>query len=1178
MTYILRKRSRCRSLFLCSMLLMLAGKAPVSAQLMAQSNVRPQRAVQAPMISLVNALEKLKEQYRVDILFEERNIQNLMVPVNALRLQNNIEASLTELLQPLGLRYAKKKNNYIILSGENVSVAPAETPKPEMPQAKARNVTGKVTDKNGEGLPGVNIIIKGTQQGMSTDVKGEFSIDVPDDEATLVFSFVGYISQEMVIGNKSSIDVVLAVDEKSLKEVVVVGYGSRQKRDVTTSISTIASEEITKSVAMSPELAMQGRMTGVHISGNSGNPMTRPKVRIRGVGTWGVADPLYVVDGIPITELGGGIEGQDARIKDVRGPINIMTMIDPNDIESISVLKDASAAAIYGVRAANGVILITTKRGQTEKPMIEFNARYGVQNIVKKWDVMDTQSYTNFYKKSYAANPGFSLDAWFDPQSPGYLGNTKNTYDWQTPIINKNAVTQDYSVRVSGKTQATNYYLSAGYTSTEGTLIAEKLDRYSFNAKLDTKINNWLKTGINYRLAYVEGKDNMQSGLTSAAETSPWQPIYDPNGLPILQGFAQVVKGYNEQGVWSTDKLYGEGTRANSIAQTQFNTQDYNSIRNLGNTFVELTPIEGLSVKGSVSIDWYKHDRFSFNNYTGQYFVYAGSPTDKGGGKSLGSYEERYTTNFNLIKELTVNYHKAFGAHNFDLLLNGMDQRYSAKYVTASTDYMSTIEKHLFKLGGENQYTMVESELFRWSLQGLLGRVSYNYKNKYYVDATVRRDGSNRFAPKNRWGTFPSASVAWRITSEPFLENSKWLTDLKFRAGWGKLGNQEVRPLAYLSPVEKRSTYAFGSNPGGNGLGNYGVGAAMFSFPNADLGWEKITTTNIGFDGQFLGKLSFSAEYYDKRTDGILQETNIPPSVGSKENPVDNIASVRNSGFEVSANYNGSIGNLGYSVGANLTTVKNRVLSTFKGIPLNASDMRIEPGYSMNYIYGYQAGGIFQNQSQVDQYNGTTKDITITQTFQPGDRYFNDLNGAPDLSKGYEFYTPGADGTLNQYDRTYLGKTIPGYYYGFNLGLNYKGLDLSVFFLGVGDVKKYNYARATMEGTATRGNNRSVAVLNAWTPENPNTDIARAIVNDPNGSLRVSSYYVESAAYFKLGNAQLGYSFPKALLAPLKSISSLRMYMSVNNGFILTKWSGLDPENDDSPEPRVFNLGLSVKF
>ncbi|HYW96394.1 MAG TPA: TonB-dependent receptor, partial [Bacteroidales bacterium] len=401
------------------------------------------------------------------------------------------------------------------------------------------------------------------------------------------------------------------------------------------------------------------------------------------------------------------------------------------------------------------------------------------------------------------------------------------------------------------------------------------------------------------------------------------------------------------------------------------------------------------------------------------------------------------------------------------------------------------------------------------------------------------------------------------------------------RAGWGQLGNQEVRNMAYVSTISPNPSYAFGSYYGSSpvGLGIFETGAAMFSFPNPDLKWEKTSTTNIGFDAVLFTNLSFSLEYYDKTTDGILQETSIPPSVGSKNNPVANIAKVKNNGFETTIEFQKSIGNFSFNVGGNLTTVHNEVLSTYNNIPFGTNDQRIETGYPIHYIYGYELDGIFQTQAEIDQWQLSHSDLTISQSYQPGDMYFKDVNGAPNPDLGYEFYTPMPDSVVNDFDRTYLGKTIPGFFYGFHFGANWKGFDFSAFFQGVGDVMKYNSARASLENLGTRGNNMRTTVLDAWTDQNHSTTMPRAIVGDPNHNARYSSRYVESAAYLRLGNAQIGYSIPPSLMNKLNNpLQSLRVYGSVSNAFVITQWDGLDPENDYSPVPRVFTIGLSARF
>ncbi|NJN25103.1 MAG: TonB-dependent receptor [Cyclobacteriaceae bacterium] len=1079
-----------------------------------------------------------------------------------------------QLISDVLLQVSKETNLSFRQINNNINVRKKEDSKPESTIEviiEGIKITGKVVSgDDNEGLPGVNVIVKGTTQGTVTDVEGNYELQVPDENSILVFSSVGFISEEVALSGRSVVDMMLTPDITALEEIVVIGYGSRSKRDITTSISNIQSEEITKSIGMSPELSMQGRMTGVQVSGNDGNPMSRPTVRIRGVNTWGVSSPLYVIDGIPITEYGSGIEGQeDARASDVRGPLNIMSMIDPNDIESMSVLKDASAAAIYGVRAANGVILITTKKGRGDTPKVEFSGRFGIQNVTQEIDVLNTSQYTQHVQNVYASDPTESRpvenEGLFDPNSDKYLGNSP-TYNWQDALKNKNAPVQDYSIRISGGTEKTDYYVSAGYASTEGTMIGNYLNRYSGSFKMNTQINKYIKAGVNYRIATAEGSDIWSFNFWQSAQTPPWQPITDSIGPG---GYAPVVGGLGADGVYRSDKLYGVGTRINGIGRNEFTDVTYKSLRNIGVAYVELEPVLGLKIKGSVSLDTYSNTRFNFFNFKGNVFDYTrGDPRSFGGGTSVGTYEERDTYNNNLIKELTINYQKSIKDHNFDVLLSVMDQQYNSKYKAGSTEYMTSVKEELRKLGGENKFTNVQSDMGRWALVGQLARIGYNYQSKYYLDATVRRDGSARFAPENRWGIFPSVSGAYRISNESFFA-IPWISDLKIRAGWGKLGNQEVRDLAYLSPIDTRPSFAWGNNDN-NGYGFYNTAAAIYGIANSDLVWESTATSNVGFDAVLFDGLNMSFEYYNKITEGILQEVTIPTSVGVIDQPVANIASVRNSGFELSLNYTKNIGDFIFNVGGNFTTVKNSVEKTYNDIPL----WTIEEGYPINYIRGFKKVGTFQTQEEVDEWLANYKDDSYQSAkVAPGDFYFEDVRSAPEGEN--EFYSDKQDSLISFYDQVYLGKTIPGFFYGINLGAQWKGFDFTAQFTGVGDVQKYNEVKAAMEYTPGMGNNLSTTILGSWTAENPNTDLPRVIAGDPANNFRRSDHFVESGAYFRASYMALGYTFPQI---ESLGISNLRMYVGSSNLFTITPYSGLDPESDNYPTPQAFFMGVNLRF
>jgi TonB-linked SusC/RagA family outer membrane protein len=1088
-------------------------------------------------------------------------------------MERKVELEVTDMIleDVLSKLLASSEANYKVLENNLVIIAPKEI-------NLQQTVSGKVTDsQSGEVLAGVNVVVKGTTTGTSTDARGNYSLNVADKNVTLVFSFIGYVTQEIPLSGRTTLDVALLDDVTDLDEVVVIGYGTRVKKDVTTSISAIDASKIQNVVTMTGEIAMQGKMSGVQVSGNTGNPMSRPTVRIRGTNTWGVSAPLYVIDGIPVVEYGAGIEGlEDPRASDIRGPVNIMSTIDPNDIESISVLKDASSAAIYGVRAANGVILITTKKGRVgEKVSIEIGARYGVQNITQKLDVLNTAQYTKFIQDVYASDPTSTVATenigLFDPASPKYLGNSQ-TYDWQDAVKVKNAPTQDYSFRLSGGTDKTDYFLSFGYGSTDGTSVGNYLERKSGAFNINSQVNKFLKIGTNFRISLSDGRDR-DLNYWQTALTAPWQPIYDPNGPG---GWAKQVDGVLSNGSYSSNRMHGTGSRIHAPALVDFDSQTYKSIRNMGTAYLELTPFKGMKIKGSVSADSYDFTRYTFGDYSASVFNYTvGDPRSLGGGNSVGSYEERPVRNRNIISEFTANYNNKFGDHSIDLLFNLSNQQYKSMYSIGSTEYMTSTNPDLWKLSGEKKYTTAES--IPWEKSALVGqmiRASYNYKSKYYADATVRRDGSSRFAPENQWGIFPSFSLAWRVTGESFMSGIGWLNDLKLRGGWGQLGNQEVTPWAYLSPITNKPNYVWGNDPSNIGRGYWSEGATVFGMANPNLQWEKLSTTTVGFDATLVKNLNISFEYYNKLNDGILQTVTLPSSLGLVEAPKANIASVRNKGIEVSFNYTKEIGDLILTFGGNLTTVKNSVETTYKGIPMGT----IEEGYPIYYIKGYKYGGIFQSQSELDAWLAENSDASYqVAKLQPGDTYYLDQRSAP--TEPGTFYKDSLDNKIDSYDQVYLGKTIPGFFYGFNIDAQYKGFDFSAQFTGVGDVQKINSLRQSLENPGTTGSNIYTSVLNYWTPSNTNTSIPRLIYGDPAQNMRFSSRFVESGAYLRLSTIQLGYTLPDAFYKLTKeTIRNLRVYVGMSNVFTLTKYTGLDPENDNYPVPKIMYFGVNARF
>ncbi|PWT96441.1 MAG: hypothetical protein C5B52_15810 [Bacteroidetes bacterium] len=1067
-------------------------------------------------------------------------------------------------------------------------------------------VTGVVRDKNNKAIGGASVIVKGTSNGVVTDDNGSFSITVPRN-AILLVSNVNYVTQEIILNNQTSINVTLQPGNSQMQEVVVIGYGTRQRKDVTGAVSSVGSKDIEKSTSLTPEMALQGRAAGVFVTSGGGDPQSRPTVRIRGVNTFGYAEPLYVVDGVPLYEGGSGVE--DGAIGDIRSPINVFTMINPQDIESISVLKDASAAAIYGVRASNGVIIITTKRGRG-RPKVDVSAQYGIQNIPMTMPVLNTQQYFDLTREAYANNPepnstgGYKtyeekFGPRYDKSDPLYMGNAPFV-DWQNELLNKNAPMQDYSVRLSGGSESTNYFLSAGYTNQESPLKSNHLTRYSVAANIDSKVSKIISTGITLRMVQENALVNTGTDLGTMMSTIPFQPIHDANDPT---GYAAVASGtFVPNPDYDPTKLdpgapyifssgpsliWGPQSRFNAFAFQQLNNNEYELSRAMGNAYLQIEPIPGLKIKGSYGGEFYINLRKQFGAYDAWRFSQTpGNPYAGGNADAVGSYGERQGKTYHIDKELSVNYTHTFAKdHSIDVLLNASDEysRWSVTDVSGKVDYTNP---QYWGIRNQPPFTTgFQGILDELQLIGYTARLSYKYKDKYYLDGTLRHDGASKLAPGHKWDYFPSFAAAWRISSENFFPKTKFINDLKFRGGWGTLGNvQSAGAYKFLSGISTTPDYALGSG-NGNGVGAQLQGVSLPDFANTSLGWEKLHTTNIGFDATLLdNKVSLTVEWYDKTTYNIIQSVQPPPNTGI-QNPVDlNIGKVRNRGIELQVGYNNKLGPVNFSASANLTTVDNKVLELYNGTPLGGEGGRIEEGYSMFYLWGYKVGGIFQNQAEIDAWRAKYADLLLGQVkgdpskgyiYKPGDMYFTDVHGNPKLPG--ELYSTTPDSLINSSDRTFLGKTIPGFYYGFNFDANWKNFDLSVFFQGIGDVKKYNGLRSGMESMSGLANQWST-VLDRWTPKNPSNTIPRAIYNDPTQATRTSSRFVESAAYMRLKNIQLSYSFPKSFLNNARFIQGIKLYVSAVNLFTITKWTGIDPENDLVPPTRQYLFGINASF
>lgn len=1048
-------------------------------------------------------------------------------------------------------------------------------------------VTGKVTDPDTKApLANVSVQVKGTGKGVVTNDAGMYSISVSTG-STLVFTYLANSPEEVKVNKAGIVNVSLGTKPGSMDEVVVVGYGSRKKKDIVGAISVIGSKDIERSTALSPELAMQGQMAGVSVRSAGGDPSARPTVRIRGVSTMNSADPLYVIDGVPLAEGGAGVTVDGTNDPTLRTPINIYTIINPNDIESISVLKDASAAAVYGVRAANGVILITTKTGKRGGRLrVDFDFNQGIQQIPKTYSFLNTQQYTKFYTDAYNNSPQLvnnvpvpigaadDFGAVMDPTSPRYLGNSP-TYDWQDAIINKNAAIKNYNVRGSGGTENTLYNFSAGYSQNDAPFKGVSSERYSISSNITSKVGKYIETGLNLRLIQTNN-DQSGGGDLSIYKAAPWQEIYD-NTNPY--GFASLYRqtGTITPGAFPFETKYGRqfypvGNYLGQLATTSNTTNNQSAI---GNAFIQIQPIEGLRIKGSFSGQTYNLESKGYTDFDNwQYGETPANPFQAAArpiaGTRPSAVSNNSSTTVNTIKAINADYTKSFGRNNLSVTLDASQQDYSWTVKRAS-GVVLTNNPELRYFNADLNSAGSYSLRGKYSLIGYLARASYNFDNKYYVEGVIRRDGSSRFAPGNQFGTFPSGAVGWRISKEQFMNKFSFVNDLKLRGGYGVLGNEQTTAgWKYISAAGANPpSYNFGSGDQSNNLG-----ISFPNFANRDLTWEKLYSSNIGFDAVLLNDFTVTFDYYHKTTKGIIQSVSLPPSAGIQSGYDVNIASVLNRGIELQVGYNKKIREVGLSFTSNLTTVHNEVTALLDNLSNRGGG--IEIGRPIGYIFGYKVGGIFQSEEEVTNWKLRNKDLVGNGEPKPGDMYFQDIYGA--TKTGSTEQNSITDSLINGFDQTYLGKTIPGFFYGFSLGADYKGFDISAFFQGVGDVQKYNYTRAAGEQMSGFGRNQWTSVLNAWTPTNKSTTMPRAVYQDRNSNSRFSDRFVESASFFRLQNLSLGYTFPKSVLEKTSVIQNLRLFVTGINLFTITKYTGLDPENDNYPTTRQFLIGAKASF
>lgn len=1001
-------------------------------------------------------------------------------------------------------------------------------------------VSGKVTDsETGMTIPAGNVIEKGTSNGVMTDFDGEFSIDVPAN-AVLVISFLGYATQEIEVNGRTQLNIALNPEASALDEVVVVGYGTQRKADLTGAVGSLRSEDIVSKPITSPDQVLAGTLAGVNITSSGGDPGAPINVRIRGIGSPGVNDPLWVIDGVPLVQT-NNITVNTSSTTDS----NPLAGINPNDIMSIDVLKDAASTAIYGARAANGVIIVTTKRGQDGKAQVTYSGYTGFANVREKIDVLNVQQYIDIQGELGRDVSEFSGDEFVD---------------WQEAVFST-APMQNHNVTVSGGNANANYYISGGILDQDGIERAQNFLRYSFKVNSDIKVGKRLRFGESLSISSTDRTTQAEGGGLlagyNAALNAPYFKIYGDGPF-----------GYNLE----NPSTIGEGSASNIVFRTdpRVNYTTIQTRKVIGNFYGELEIIDGLKLKTSLGFD--------YNVGSGDFFQ--AETTFDGNSTRQSLLVQSRPIELTLTPSSVLSYDKVFGKeaqHNISALVGF--ERTEFKFNKVRIQGRNLVNDN-FASSGTAVSATNEADL--WTLQGWLGRLSYNYKGKYLATANVRRDETSRFAEGNRADIFPSLSAGWRISQEDFFPTNSFVDDLKFRVSWGKSGNQFTGlNFAYLSSLNTNIFYVIGD-------GQTVVNApAPTSFANSDLKWETSTQTDIGIDATFFeGKLTATLDYYDKTTDDVLLGLPLP-YVSGYFLPADaNIGQIKNSGVEFSFNYNNEIGDFNYNIGGNFSTVKNEV-TDLGSIPQilsgigGAQTHRTIVGESMGHFYGFKTDGLYQNQAEAD----AALPDSFSSGAEPGDIRFVDVNG---------------DGEIDSDDRTYLGNPFPGFFYGVNMQGEYKGFDLSILLRGVGDKQVYNSARISLEDLSS-ASNFSTQVLGRWTGEGTATSSSHPRLTrfDPNSNNRYSDRWIEDSGYLRIQNVSIGYSLSQDKLDSWTDgfVARMRFYVGAQNLATFTNYSGFDPEvtraqsfqkgdfalasgqdGGASPLPRIYQFGWTVTF
>ncbi len=944
-------------------------------------------------------------------------------------------------------------------------------------------IKGTITDAiSNEALPGANVQVKGTNRGTTADVNGNYSLEVAKGDV-LIFSFIGYINQEIAVGEQTTINVALAPDASVFDEVVVVGYGTQKRTEVTGAITSVSSEALTAIPTGTLDQALQGRAAGVTVI-NNGAPGVAPTMRIRGITTVNNMDPLYVVDGVIASSISN---------------------LNPNDIASMEILKDASTTAIYGSQGSNGVIMITTKKGSSaSKPVITFDAYYGTQWSNARYDVMNSEQYAQY-----------ALEAWGKTIPADRLNGTET--NWQDQIFQSGKM-ENYNLSASSGSENASFRISAGYLNQEGIFINTGYERYNIRANSDFKVGR-LKIAENIGVSFSRQRPELNSGgrslIEHAIKAAPYLPVYNADNLGGYQGPNTSYDGQDAE---------------NPVRVMRLNRYRINTTSVIGDLSAELEIMNGLKFKSLVGYESTKILDDQFQPSYDDDSVLGGSTHS-----STVAYIRKNSANyFSILFTNSLTYNKTLAEkHNIELLAVIENSTNSSR--TLNTTYENGITNEVQELASPLSGS---SSLNEYGRIGYLGRLNYNFDQKYLFAASIRKDASARFGSNNRWGTFPSVALGWRINKEAFMSNIAAISNLKLRGSWGKAGNDKIGNYAYSASLTSNMYYIINDE--------LVQGTTAASQANPNLKWEETTMINVGLDlGLYENRFTLAAEYFINKSDDLLMNVPLPLSMGDWVGTVaQNAGSLETKGFEVVLGYNDFEGDFQWSANLNLGTFKTEITSlggpnSIDGGAFESDNLtRLEVGKPAFFFYGYKFDGIFQTDAEAQNYLDGSQ--YTTSSARAGDFRIIDANN---------------DGTINSNDKTNIGNAYPKMTLGLDLSANYKGFDVSLFISGAYGQDIYNTNIWDLEGM-DRLFNASTAVLDRWTPTNPSNTIPRAGVhaNNTNASTR----FVQDGSYTRLKNVTLGYTIPASVLK--NKITKLRIYVSGQNLITITKYDGLDPE------------------